>query len=529
MTKSYDIVVVGSGFAGSLMAMIARRLGRSVALIERGSHPRVVIGESSTPLTNLLLEELTGRYDLPNLRPLCKWGTWQASHPEIACGLKRGFTFYHHHLGEHASSLDDRSKQLLVAASPHDSIADTHWYRADFDHLFVHEAEALGVDYYDHTQLKNFGIADQGAELRGSRGGKSIEFRAAFVIDASGPRGLLHKLLDLRELDLPRYPGTQALYSHFSEVGRIADQVVHEEVPPYPVDDAAVHHVFDGGWIWVLQFNNGITSAGVACTDEFAVELGLTDGETAWKRLLQQMPTLQKQFEHAKALRPFTHIPQLSFRSASVVGKQWALLPSAAGFVDPLLSTGFPLTLLGVSRLAEIFGDSWDREDFHPRLLEYEATTSADVLATSDLIAALYASMGNFDLFRALSLVYFATVSYSETARRLDRSYLAGSFLLREHPEFGPASRRIVDQVLRGVAARDTQAIVEEIERTIAPIDIAGLRRRERRNWFPVESSDLLEGAHKLGVSQDEIEHLLERSGFYAASSLKPNLVRSVP
>ena len=42
---------------------------------------------------------------------------------------------------------------------------------------------------------------------------------------------------------------------------------------PYPVDDAAVHHVFDGGWIWVLQFNNGITSAGIAATDAFAEKL----------------------------------------------------------------------------------------------------------------------------------------------------------------------------------------------------------------------------------------------------------------
>ena len=64
MTARYDIAIVGSGFAGSLLAMIARRLGRSVVLLERGRHPRVVIGESSTPITNLLLEELTTRYDL---------------------------------------------------------------------------------------------------------------------------------------------------------------------------------------------------------------------------------------------------------------------------------------------------------------------------------------------------------------------------------------------------------------------------------------------------------------------------------
>ena len=64
-------------------------------------------------------------------------------------------------------------------------------------------------------------------------------------------------------------PATQALYSHFSGVKRLDEDVPFDTgaTPPYPVDDAAVHHVFDGGWIWVLRFNNGITSAGVAATE----------------------------------------------------------------------------------------------------------------------------------------------------------------------------------------------------------------------------------------------------------------------
>src|SRR6266576_970121 len=98
MRATFDIAVIGSGFAGSLIAMIARRLGRSVVLIERGRHPRFAIGESSTPLANLLLEEVAREYRLDALLPLTKWGTWQTTHPELACGLKRGFTFYHHQL-----------------------------------------------------------------------------------------------------------------------------------------------------------------------------------------------------------------------------------------------------------------------------------------------------------------------------------------------------------------------------------------------------------------------------------------------
>ena len=129
--------------------------------------------------------------------------------------------------------------------------------------------------------------------------------------------------------------------------------------PPYPVDDAAVHHVFDGGWIWVLQFNNGMTSAGIAATDALAKKLKLTEGAEAWDRILGSIPALQSQFAAAKAERPFTHIPRLGFRSATIASDMWALLPSAAGFVDPLLSTGFPLTLLGIARLAQIFEQDW--------------------------------------------------------------------------------------------------------------------------------------------------------------------------
>src|SRR5580700_10998150 len=96
LSADYDIAVVGSGFAGSLLAMISRRLGHSVVLLERGKHPRFAIGESSTPLSNLLLEELSTRYGLPKIAPLAKWGTWQEAYPEVGCGLKRGFTFFHH-------------------------------------------------------------------------------------------------------------------------------------------------------------------------------------------------------------------------------------------------------------------------------------------------------------------------------------------------------------------------------------------------------------------------------------------------
>src|SRR5436190_13688648 len=122
MKSDFDIAVVGSGFGGSLLAMIARRLGRSVILLERGRHPRFAIGESSSPLANLLLEQLARRYDLPRLLPLTEYGKWQRTYPDIGCGLKRGFSFYAHETGRPFVPREDRSNELLVAASPCDEV-----------------------------------------------------------------------------------------------------------------------------------------------------------------------------------------------------------------------------------------------------------------------------------------------------------------------------------------------------------------------------------------------------------------------
>ena len=498
------------------MAMVARRMGNSVVLLERGRHPRVVVGESSTPLSNLLLEDLVTRYNLPRLSPLSKWGSWQEHFPHTACGLKRGFTFYHHQLCHPDAPDPNHLKQLLVAASPHDRIADTHWYRADFDELLVHEAQALGVEYVDEVKLNR--LTDQGNAvlLEGIKNGRDIAFHTRFVVDATGPRGFLHHALHLPETTLPNYPSTQALYGHFSNVSRLDQALGYSGsgTPPYPIDDAAVHHIFDGGWIWVLRFNNGIASAGVAAIDETASRLRISDGEAAWKRLIDSIPALGKTFADARVERPLTHVQRLSFLSGSICGEKWAMLPSAAGFVDPLLSTGFPLALLGISRLAKILEDDWTSPSFSTGLQHYAAQTREELLATSRLIASLYANLSNFPVFTALSLLYFATASYSETARRLKKPQLAASFLLHDHPAFGPACRELLARSLQVRTEEESTRLIEDIEKAIEPIDVAGLCNRERHNWYPVDPGDLFRSAHKIGATRNEIAELLRSCGF---------------
>ena len=60
--------------AVSLLGMIGRRLGMSVLLLERGTHPRFAIGESTSPLANLLLEEIARmHHEVCDLLPAARW------------------------------------------------------------------------------------------------------------------------------------------------------------------------------------------------------------------------------------------------------------------------------------------------------------------------------------------------------------------------------------------------------------------------------------------------------------------------
>ncbi|MEO8427172.1 MAG: hypothetical protein ABI651_08680, partial [Verrucomicrobiota bacterium] len=456
----------------------------------------------------------------------------QRNYPHVACGLKRGFTFYHHDFGQPFGDDTDRGNQLMVGASPHDEIADTHWYRPDFDHFLVREAQSIGVEYFDQCRLNAFTGIDDSFVVEGERLGKDFSACARFVIDASGPRGFLHRALSLAEISFPKLPPTQGLYSHFTNVRRFgdvnpelvrpadSDSTLSTDSPPYPVDDAAMHHVFDGGWIWVLRFNNGLTSAGVAATGRLADELNLAEGMPGWKRLLSRLPSVQQQFAEATAELPFVHTPCLSFRSRDITGRGWALLPSSAGFVDPLLSTGFPLTLLGVARLAEAIEKDWGTDRFEEDVNAYARQTVLELAAAEELVAALYATMKDFSIFVPLSLLYFAAASFSEAARRMGRDGLARSFLLLDHPLFASEFHACCAQALRGFpsdsfTAAQKDSLVHRIRCTIEPFDLAGLNDQKRRNWYPADARDILAAAPRLGASELEVKELLWRSGFF--------------
>jgi FADH2 O2-dependent halogenase len=520
MSEHREIVVVGSGFAGSLMARVLAVLGYDVLLLERGTHPRFAIGESTTPLANLSLERLAKRYGLADCYQLAAHGRWMETHPGVRRGLKRGFTFYRHHPGSKAADARLADERLLVAASPTDYVSDSHWLRADVDHHFVMQAAAAGVDYRDRVEVTDARITDDGAELRARRDGTTVDIRADVVIDASGPGGFL-----ARQLAIPSGLGrtrtrSGIVFSHFEGVGLASEFAPHFPVGPYPDDWAAVHHLIDEGWMYSLRFDHGVTSAGFVLSPRGAASLP-ADAHSAdqkWTTLLDRYPTIAAAFSGARAVMPMMQRDRIQHRLTRAAGKRWVILPHAYAFVDPLFSTGIAWSLRAVERLGLAFeavrGGGRVPDENHLSRYEQMLTREADQI--DQMVAGAYEAMAHFDLFAAQAMIYFATVSYAEIRQRLIPEGEA-------HPAWGgflgvgdavcdklpTASLRRLRRITRGNGrtgtAAERDAFAMWVKRTIEPRNVVGLAEPTRRNLYPVDLDVLVDRHARLGLTRDQL------------------------
>ncbi|HEV8363184.1 MAG TPA: FAD-dependent oxidoreductase [Gemmatimonadaceae bacterium] len=519
MKARCEIAIVGSGFAGSLMARVLAVLGYDVVLLERGKHPRFAIGESTTPLANLSLERLARRYGLADCYQLAAHGRWLEHFPELRRGLKRGFTFYRHHPGEAFANRGLDSERLLVAASPHAGVADSHWVRADVDRHFVRQAIDSGVEYRDRVELTNVEIGASDLHLTGRRNGAAFELGADFIIDASGPGGFLARQLSIPS-GLERTVTRSALvFSHFEGVRLTPEVMPHLPEGPYPDDWAAVHHLIDEGWMYSLRFDDGVTSAGFALTPSGIAALKMSDPVDAsalWHALLERYPSLGRAFGDARPLMPTAFQPQIQHRLTQAVGDRWAMLPHAYAFVDPLFSTGIAWGLRAVERLGLVFESAarTSRLPERDQLDRYHALMSAEADQIDRLVAGAYDAMAHFDLFAAHAMIYFAIVSYAETKQRLAASDLVAwsGFLgigdAVAEPLLGESGERV-----RGITGGARLTGSEDDRRrhanwardVIAPRNVAGLADPARHNLYPVDLDVLVDRHELLAMSRDQL------------------------
>ena len=522
MTREhYDVAIVGSGFSGSLMARVLAVLGLDVVLLERGAHPRFAIGESTTPLANLSLERIGVRYGLADCYRMAAHGRWLEHHADIRRGLKRGFTFYRHHPGDAFTDRGADSERLLVAASPNDSVSDTHWLRADVDHHFVRQAVGAGVAYRDRTELTAARFGPDRVRLFGTRDGESLELDTAFVIDASGPGGFLARQLGIPSGLEQTHTRSGLVFSHFTGVGSVPGTVPGLPQGPYPDDWAAVHHLIDEGWMYSLQFDHGVTSAGFALTPQGMTRLGsMNDPERLWALLLERYPTIGAVFANASPVMPIRFVPAVQHRLTHAAGERWVMLPHAYAFVDPLFSTGIAWSLRAIERLAstfEVHADTRaipnaDELDRYARMLKLEADQ------IDHMVAAAYEAMAHFDLFAAHAMLYFATVSFSEVKQRVVPSddVAWSGFLGVEDAVLEPLAReslRRLREITRSVGhagrEEDRRGYGEWAAAAIAPRNVAGLADPARHNLYPVDLDVLIERHSLLGMSREQLMEAL--------------------
>jgi FADH2 O2-dependent halogenase len=504
-----DVVVVGSGFAGSILARILARAGWRVLLVDREHHPRFAIGESTTPLANLALERLSHNYDLLELFGLSNHGRWLRSTPGVERGLKRGFSFYRHLPEEGWSRGLDNANRLLVAASPNNEMADTHWLRSDVDEYLARLAVEDGVELLEGAEVTGARVTSEQVTLQVRTSAEILEVRSAMVVDATGAAGAIARRLGVA-WGAPLQTTSSLLFGHFRGVAQLSE--VGDETlvdAPYPEDWAAVHHLVEEGWMYLLRFDSGLVSAGIL------LDPSPTSWESRpralWRELLDRYPTLQRLFAGSVEERPLEFSGRVQHRLATCSGPRWVASPHTYGFVDPLFSTGIAWSLRGVERLAAVLTDL-DPEA--PSVISgaafrrYEKLLARELEQIDRLIATAYRARSRFDVFALHSLLYFALVSFDEATERLKeppepwwRGFLGAGQPDRERLLI-EAGRRVD----RALGQTGSEEYGDWIRAAIEPLDVTGLASRARPNLYPADLNTLVRGAAKLGLTQEQAE-----------------------
>ena len=463
-----DVAVLGGGFSGSLLAAALARRGFRVALLEKGRHPRFALGESSTPLSNLLLQELARDYGLPWLAPLAKHGPWKRAYPRLECGLKRGFTFACHLPG---AAWSPAGNELLVASSPDDEAGDTHWLRADFDEFVFRMAEKEGVHCFEGWEGMRI---ERGPPWRFV--GAGTEVAARFAVDATGPAAALARAAGVEATGRMR-TDSWSVFAHLEGVGRWeevqrargADLAGH----PYRCDDAALHHVFDDGWAYVLRFGSGLVSAGL-----------LVDGgkrrparaaEEEWRAMLARFPAVAQQFKDARPIRPWARTGRLQRRMARVAGPDWALLAPSAYTLDALYSTGNAHALWTVRRLARLL----ERGE---ATVGYAAALERETDFLDLLVHGSYRALGRPRRLFAWTMLYFAGAIAAEERARQGRAGPEEEFLSSHIPEYRATVERLHEAITGPMGDEEFE---EAVRRGIEPWNTAGLADPAKRGLYP--------------------------------------------
>ncbi len=401
----YDVGIIGSGFGGSVSALLLAKLGYKVLLLERGKHPRFAIGESTTPVMSKKIRHLGKIYDIPELIDLSSYDHIKKADLPITCGPKELFHYFWQEEGQETAEINGEAREIVVRTPE----VDSQLFRGDSDKYLVDVAVKYGTEYRDETSVEDIDFKDDKVDIMCEclKSGEKIKFETKFIIDGTGFKSLISKKFNLavpkEEMDIPL--NSRSIFTHFNDIGEF-EEVAHasadfKQRPPVGRERATQHHCFDGGWYWVIPFANGVTSVGVNLDiDKF----GINDkpAEEEFWEITNKFPIVKKMLQGKTTNFPFIKTGRIQFQTKAAAGDRWAMLPASATGGDAWFSTGLGFTLMCAHRIVDLLhtevlaNNNFDKAVF----ANYEKALFKEWSTVCRMIDCIYKSFKHFEVFK---------------------------------------------------------------------------------------------------------------------------------
>lgn len=408
---TYDVIILGTGLAGSVAGTIMARHGAKVLLIDATSHPRFAVGESMTPQLVEWIHILAERHRIPELKSLA---SINASTRDIAptFGTKAHFGFMKHEPGQ-----EPDPREATQLALPKIFLNNSHMFRQDSDAFMFYVAVKYGCTAKQNWRAADIDFDDDGVTVTGQNG---EAFRGKYLIDASGFRSPLAEKFDLRDKPARFKHHSRSMFTHYVGIKPFDDVSGHpkELRPPADWHTGTMHHLIERGWFWIIAFDNHKKSRNPLCS------VGLTMDERTYPKpkdltpdeefaqFLDRYPAVKRQFEGASRVREWVSSDRLQYSSKQTIGDRWCLMSHAAGFLDPLFSRGLSNTFEVVDALTSRLIEALKDGDFSAERFEYVERLEQGLLKyNDDIVNSSFISFSHFRLWNAVFRVWGSFIS----------------------------------------------------------------------------------------------------------------------
>lgn len=361
---------MGGGPAGSTVASILAREGRSVVLFEKEQFPRHHIGESLMTDTFWTFQRM-GLLEKLKQSPFTRKYSVQFANP--AGKESRPFYFFE--------------------ANHHESAVTWQVTRAVFDQMLIEHAAEQGAVVHQKTPVKQVlfdGDRASGVEAQ-MQDGSLQQFHAKVVIDATGQSAMLSNKFRWRQRD-PKLKKA-VLYSYFKGAHREPDlnggaTLVLRTQPG------------SNGWFWYIPLENDITSVGVVADPEYLVKGRGQDLAKIFNEEVQKCEPCRRRVEGAERVDKIYSILDYSYRSKQNAGNGFILIGDAYGFLDPIYSSGVLLALKMAELAADAIHDAFKHNDFSAeRLGQFQPKLDQGIESMRKLVYAFYNEGFSFSQF----------------------------------------------------------------------------------------------------------------------------------